>query len=149
MSGAPQGHGGQARTHRRSQCGVLAARQDHGQRAWPERLRQLEAVEEKFIEAQCQISSYENEIFGYKDQILIMTANEKDLQNESRQKIDKLLETLRESKERQEVVEVKLHSLEQQLALESDMQIEASSSNDYKEGVTAFVEKRKPVFNGN
>ena len=41
------------------------------------------------------------------------------------------------------------NNLEQQLALESDLQIEASSSNDYKEGVTAFVEKRKPEFNGN
>ena len=36
------------------------------------------------------------------------------------------------------------NNLEQQLALESDLQIEASSSNDYKEGVSAFVEKRKP-----
>jgi 2-(1,2-epoxy-1,2-dihydrophenyl)acetyl-CoA isomerase len=41
------------------------------------------------------------------------------------------------------------NSLEAQLALESDLQIEASSSNDYKEGVTAFVEKRKPEFKGN
>lgn len=41
------------------------------------------------------------------------------------------------------------NNLEQQLASESDLQIEASSSNDYKEGVTAFVEKRKPEFNGN
>jgi len=41
------------------------------------------------------------------------------------------------------------NNLEQQLALESNLQIEASSSNDYKEGVTAFVEKRKPEFNGN
>jgi 2-(1,2-epoxy-1,2-dihydrophenyl)acetyl-CoA isomerase len=41
------------------------------------------------------------------------------------------------------------NNLEQQLALESDLQIEASSSNDYKEGVTAFVEKRKPEFRGN
>ncbi|RXR33143.1 2-(1,2-epoxy-1,2-dihydrophenyl)acetyl-CoA isomerase [Flavobacterium piscinae] len=41
------------------------------------------------------------------------------------------------------------NNLENQLALESDLQIEASSSNDYKEGVTAFVEKRKPTFNGN
>ena len=41
------------------------------------------------------------------------------------------------------------NNLENQLALESDLQIEASSSNDYKEGVTAFVEKRKPNFNGN
>ncbi len=41
------------------------------------------------------------------------------------------------------------NNLDQQLALESDLQIEASSSDDYKEGVTAFVEKRKPVFKGN
>lgn len=41
------------------------------------------------------------------------------------------------------------NNLEQQLALESDLQIKASSSNDYKEGVTAFVEKRKPEFKGN
>ncbi|WP_394759073.1 enoyl-CoA hydratase-related protein [Flavobacterium sp.] len=41
------------------------------------------------------------------------------------------------------------NNLEQQLNLESDLQIEASSSNDYNEGVTAFVEKRKPEFKGN
>lgn len=41
------------------------------------------------------------------------------------------------------------NNLEQQLALESDLQIEASSSNDYNEGVTAFIEKRTPEFNGN
>ncbi len=40
------------------------------------------------------------------------------------------------------------NNLEQQLMLESDLQIEASSSNDYNEGVTAFVEKRKPEFKG-
>ena len=41
------------------------------------------------------------------------------------------------------------NSLEQQLALESDLQIEASSSNDYKEGVAAFIEKRTAEFKGN
>ena len=41
------------------------------------------------------------------------------------------------------------HNLQQQLALESDLQIEASSSNDYSEGVNAFMEKRKPEFKGN
>ena len=41
------------------------------------------------------------------------------------------------------------NNLEQQLALESDLQIQASSSNDYNEGVTAFIEKRKPEFKGN
>lgn len=40
------------------------------------------------------------------------------------------------------------NNLEQQLQLESDLQIEASSSSDYHEGVAAFVEKRKPVFKG-
>jgi 2-(1,2-epoxy-1,2-dihydrophenyl)acetyl-CoA isomerase len=41
------------------------------------------------------------------------------------------------------------NNLDQQLDMESDLQIEASSSNDYNEGVTAFVEKRKPEFKGN
>ncbi len=41
------------------------------------------------------------------------------------------------------------NNLDQQLQLESDLQIEASSTNDYSEGVSAFVEKRKPVFKGN
>jgi len=41
------------------------------------------------------------------------------------------------------------NTLEQQLALESKLQIQAANSNDYKEGVTAFVEKRKPNFKGN
>ncbi|WP_400081302.1 enoyl-CoA hydratase-related protein [Winogradskyella sp. R77965] len=41
------------------------------------------------------------------------------------------------------------NTLDQQLALESKLQIEAASSNDYAEGVTAFIEKRKPNFKGN
>jgi len=41
------------------------------------------------------------------------------------------------------------NNLQQQLALESDLQIEASSSNDYSEGVNAFMEKRTPEFKGN
>lgn len=40
------------------------------------------------------------------------------------------------------------NTLDQQLALESKLQIEAASSEDYAEGVTAFVEKRKPNFKG-
>lgn len=40
------------------------------------------------------------------------------------------------------------NSLTQQLALEEKYQIEAGSTADYKEGVTAFMEKRKPVFTG-
>ncbi len=42
-----------------------------------------------------------------------------------------------------------INNLEEQLALESDLQIDASSSNDYREGVAAFVEKRRPEFKGN
>lgn len=42
-----------------------------------------------------------------------------------------------------------INNLQEQLAMESDLQIEASSSNDYREGVAAFVEKRKPEFKGN
>jgi 2-(1,2-epoxy-1,2-dihydrophenyl)acetyl-CoA isomerase len=41
------------------------------------------------------------------------------------------------------------HTLKEQLELESRMQIESAQSNDYNEGVTAFVEKRKPNFKGN
>ena len=40
------------------------------------------------------------------------------------------------------------NTLENQLALESKLQIEAASSEDYAEGVAAFVEKRKPNFKG-
>lgn len=41
------------------------------------------------------------------------------------------------------------NSLEEQLAMESKLQIQAAESHDYNEGVTAFVEKRKPEFKGN
>lgn len=41
------------------------------------------------------------------------------------------------------------NTLDQQLTLESTLQIQAANTNDYKEGVTAFVEKRKPNFKGN
>lgn len=40
------------------------------------------------------------------------------------------------------------NNLEEQLDLESKLQIEASSTDDYHEGVSAFVEKRKPNFKG-
>jgi 2-(1,2-epoxy-1,2-dihydrophenyl)acetyl-CoA isomerase len=40
------------------------------------------------------------------------------------------------------------NNLEQQLELEKDLQVEAGSSYDFKEGVAAFLEKRKPVFKG-
>jgi 2-(1,2-epoxy-1,2-dihydrophenyl)acetyl-CoA isomerase len=41
------------------------------------------------------------------------------------------------------------NDLESQLALESKLQLEAAQSNDYAEGVAAFIEKRKPNFKGN
>lgn len=41
------------------------------------------------------------------------------------------------------------NNLEQQLALESKYQIEAAQTEDYAEGVAAFMEKRKPNFKGN
>ena len=41
------------------------------------------------------------------------------------------------------------NNLSQQLAMESKYQIEAAQSDDYAEGVAAFIEKRKPNFKGN
>jgi 2-(1,2-epoxy-1,2-dihydrophenyl)acetyl-CoA isomerase len=41
------------------------------------------------------------------------------------------------------------NDLETQLALESKLQIEAAGTEDYAEGVAAFIEKRKPNFKGN
>ncbi|CAN5543461.1 2-(1,2-epoxy-1,2-dihydrophenyl)acetyl-CoA isomerase PaaG [soil metagenome] len=40
------------------------------------------------------------------------------------------------------------NDLESQLALEEALQREAGATEDYAEGVRAFVEKRKPVFHG-
>jgi len=40
------------------------------------------------------------------------------------------------------------NNLESQLALESKFQIEAAGTDDYAEGVSAFIEKRKPNFKG-
>lgn len=40
------------------------------------------------------------------------------------------------------------NNLDQQLALESEYQIEAASTEDYAEGVSAFMEKRTPNFKG-
>ncbi len=41
------------------------------------------------------------------------------------------------------------NDLDQQLSLEAALQSEAGRSDDYKEGVEAFLEKRKPTFSGN
>lgn len=40
------------------------------------------------------------------------------------------------------------NTLDEQLELEGKLQIEAAESEDYAEGVDAFVNKRKPVFKG-
>jgi len=41
------------------------------------------------------------------------------------------------------------NNLEEQLTLESKYQIEAAGTDDYAEGVSAFIEKRRPNFKGN
>ncbi len=40
------------------------------------------------------------------------------------------------------------NTLERQLAIEDNLQSEASLTEDFKEGVAAFVEKRHPIFKG-
>ena len=40
------------------------------------------------------------------------------------------------------------NDLETQLAVEEHLQSDASHTTDYKEGVAAFLEKRKPIFKG-
>ncbi len=40
------------------------------------------------------------------------------------------------------------HDFNTQLALEDDLQTQAGQTHDYREGVAAFLEKRKPLFKG-
>ncbi len=40
------------------------------------------------------------------------------------------------------------NSLEQQLGVEDKLQMQAGKTSDFKEGITAFMQKRKPVFTG-
>ncbi len=40
------------------------------------------------------------------------------------------------------------NTFDQQLDLETELQVEAANTDDYREGVAAFLEKRKPTFRG-
>lgn len=41
------------------------------------------------------------------------------------------------------------NNFDDQLKLEDELQFNAANTNDYKEGISAFIEKRLPVFTGN
>ena len=49
---------------------------------------------------------------------------------------------------RQAIQAASVNGLSAQLALEAELQRRAAASDDFKEGVTAFMEKRKPAFKG-
>ena len=49
---------------------------------------------------------------------------------------------------KQALDESAFNGLDDQLALESDLQVEAAETPDHAEGVRAFLEKRSPVFSG-
>ena len=40
-----------------------------------------------------------------------------------------------------------MQNLQQQLQTEDDLQQKAAQTNDFKEGIASFLQKRKPIFN--
>ena len=93
-----------------------------------------------------KISAHEAEAMG----MIYKTVADVEFDEEVEKLINKLasLPTKGLALTKQAFNESMTNSLEQQLDVESKLQILASKTEDYSEGVNAFMEKRRPEFKG-
>ena len=93
------------------------------------------------------VSAYEAEKMG----MIYKVIKDSDLEEESLQLATKLskMPTIALSNIKIALNKSFTNSFDQQLIVEEDLQLASAQTNDFKEGITAFVEKRKAKFAGN